>query len=1011
MTNPPRMMSNNHKNQSGMETKFCRLCFESGAQKRPCCNAFYCDHCYIKNEKCPNCNVQTKQEKLTGATYQLKIFSEHEECRVCLDPGLLRRCCGNYYCDNCFYKSPTCRSCGTIVASIKEEKRKRNNLFTLDRAYASSVCLGWLLTVFLVICILCFFAIIGAAEIQAPVGINTYKCYGFFRTCELELCIDMNMSVANNIEALPPLNTYKPCTLNSLAKLHESACIFDQNLYHQSNAELGYDICYNYFERSPGLFIFEDTFENWQNISFQSNLMKSAKWSKIQSAFPNSYCGAKKGKKSLSFRGENPRFAETKDFDLSLGGRVDGWMFMPPLSYDVDNPFCRTGYIGTVNLEYSINKGVNWTTIVAYNPAVYRSDEFFHISVDIPEAGWTNQTRIRFNQPVFSASYDNWALDDIRVLRFLPKDWRDSSSFISNLRKGMDMIQYAQCCADTDWCSRRLTETERNNCSNTFGWYNIKTYLFRLSEIIICVTLLVNLIKFFYISIVNYYLYHQLPFHDECLLLLNANFISHWINKLPIEYRIQFTLLLNQWNNGGPAAASSNKNNGNNYTVNETISQIHQSARLQEEQRNTLNDIEGEGVMLKSKEVIEEERKAYHAKLAKQKKKLAKRMKKKNFKLSTIVIEEDYEYLNQLESNILPVRDDNNNILYSPTRIERGSIGGNDEKEEGDEMSIVNNTRTFMNEEIKYDANQMTIIEDVLLDNKEKLRRQNMSMLRIPFEFDCDDSFRFYFMMITIFIFVLMFLIEFSITTDYTIYQPFDLFGIYTQTFTMNGFILIIFAAFCDFKEIYYIIKTTVPTMNSFLPYITVDLSEDNRSLYIGNHRIPLAQIKEINAFPIEFIHLHLAGICAGVFPYCLFSLLLREAFLDYSAMRFVTPLLGGIMIVRATLGPLFVIKAAYALQYIFAYHFNTREQIGKAMQKKSSLHIALNVSLGMTALGLFFCALTSMENLGFVAVAGIFGGAVYGLFTGTAHELSIKPWICKLLSSSSMIYYNMDCV
>jgi hypothetical protein len=31
-------------------------------------------------------------------------FSEHEECRVCLGPGLKRRCCGNYYCDDCYCK-------------------------------------------------------------------------------------------------------------------------------------------------------------------------------------------------------------------------------------------------------------------------------------------------------------------------------------------------------------------------------------------------------------------------------------------------------------------------------------------------------------------------------------------------------------------------------------------------------------------------------------------------------------------------------------------------------------------------------------------------------------------------------------------------------------------------------------------------------------------------------------------------------------------------------------------
>ena len=53
---------------------------------------------------CPNCKNATKKEKTTGATFVVQAFSEHEECRICLDPGLKRKCCGNYYCDDCYCK-------------------------------------------------------------------------------------------------------------------------------------------------------------------------------------------------------------------------------------------------------------------------------------------------------------------------------------------------------------------------------------------------------------------------------------------------------------------------------------------------------------------------------------------------------------------------------------------------------------------------------------------------------------------------------------------------------------------------------------------------------------------------------------------------------------------------------------------------------------------------------------------------------------------------------------------
>lgn len=160
--------------------KVCMMCFEPGALKRQCCNALYCDHCYVKNQKCPNCGVQTKQEKLTGATYQLKIFSEHEECRVCLDPGLKRRCCGNYYCDDCFYKSPTCRSCGTPVSKARETS---TNYFEFNDTMLVSVLIGWSVTVFVALISITFLAVVIFAETSAPVGISDYTCYGFFRDC------------------------------------------------------------------------------------------------------------------------------------------------------------------------------------------------------------------------------------------------------------------------------------------------------------------------------------------------------------------------------------------------------------------------------------------------------------------------------------------------------------------------------------------------------------------------------------------------------------------------------------------------------------------------------------------------------------------------------------------------------------------------------------------------------------------------------------------------------------
>ena len=166
----------------------CLLCVEPGATKRKCCNGMYCNHCYTKNQKCPNCQTATRQEKLTGATYQLKIFSEHEECRICLEPGLVRKCCNNYYCDDCYYKSPSCRSCGSQIGHVGADHKPT----FFDKAFMTTNLIGWAITIFVALSVAIFFAIVVAAEVQTPVGLSDYKCYGFFRECgvtgEKSLC-------------------------------------------------------------------------------------------------------------------------------------------------------------------------------------------------------------------------------------------------------------------------------------------------------------------------------------------------------------------------------------------------------------------------------------------------------------------------------------------------------------------------------------------------------------------------------------------------------------------------------------------------------------------------------------------------------------------------------------------------------------------------------------------------------------------------------------------------------
>ena len=199
----------------------CVICLEPGGIKRKCCAEICCDHCYTKDKACPTCQAPTRQEKMTGATYMLQTHSEHEECRKCLDPGLKRMCCGNYFCDDCYYSFPSCPSCDTPVG--------RRGLMTLlgGRASILSVIIGWMALAFFILAVLGLMAFISASEAQTPITVSKYQCNGIFRSCDTPYCLATTENVVNGSEPFPSLYGLKYCTLDTEVKMQAWGCSFD----------------------------------------------------------------------------------------------------------------------------------------------------------------------------------------------------------------------------------------------------------------------------------------------------------------------------------------------------------------------------------------------------------------------------------------------------------------------------------------------------------------------------------------------------------------------------------------------------------------------------------------------------------------------------------------------------------------------------------------------------------------------------------------------------------------
>jgi hypothetical protein len=171
----------------------------------------------------PNCGVSTRREEKSGATFTVVTFSEHEECRVCLEPGLKRRCCGHYYCDDCYYSVDKCRSCQTKVGV--------RGIGYSNRAEWVAVLLGWMSSFLFVLVMCAFAATLGASESLTPQGISDYSCDGFFRKCSVSVCVDLKEDVANGTSSLPPIHTWQPCELSSTVKMISYGCIFDTTLF------------------------------------------------------------------------------------------------------------------------------------------------------------------------------------------------------------------------------------------------------------------------------------------------------------------------------------------------------------------------------------------------------------------------------------------------------------------------------------------------------------------------------------------------------------------------------------------------------------------------------------------------------------------------------------------------------------------------------------------------------------------------------------------------------------
>jgi hypothetical protein len=166
--------------------------------------------------------VATRVEKMTGATYMLQVLSDHEECRICLDPGTKRRCCGSYYCDDCYFALSRCRSCGQPV---ERNFRALGGSNGWGRTYIVTIILGWVVTLVVALLVFVVALVVALNELSSPAGISDYTCPGFFPTCGLSVCVGSSFNASVGLAPLANLADWRYCGLDTEFKIEARACV------------------------------------------------------------------------------------------------------------------------------------------------------------------------------------------------------------------------------------------------------------------------------------------------------------------------------------------------------------------------------------------------------------------------------------------------------------------------------------------------------------------------------------------------------------------------------------------------------------------------------------------------------------------------------------------------------------------------------------------------------------------------------------------------------------------
>ena len=444
-----------------------------------------------------------------------------EECRRCLEDGIFRRCCDNWYCNDCYYRIGECPSCGASTATKKKQKKEG----TGSGKKEASLCQllgtnGFKLTFWIMAFGWPFVWFIN--KIIANRTLHGFQCEGLFPQCKYEMCVSLHEEMKNSSmpyfknDNMPECGSQTQCR-----RMCSKACVFDDRMFSLSHGKMGIDLCTSYL--NDYVVIINDDFESLNevtvnntvaipnsmerdiNAQYQQNdeylssnwnvnapgnpsIRESAFWSNVVNGNPDRMCGRVHGVKSLVFTGQLERYAETVDLNIEYGANISfGFKFGGYINTEQQptHPECREAIRTPLFVRWSNNQGLTWNNfkfqtttgggawLTSFDES-YITEFMNNVTIEIDEkhAASTRSTRFRWEQQGFQTFRDFWAIDNVTVIAHtLPRQWDDSEAWNSAFDIVNQEIKGAQCCYGSSQCPTWHSEAlDPEVCSEYSRW-------------------------------------------------------------------------------------------------------------------------------------------------------------------------------------------------------------------------------------------------------------------------------------------------------------------------------------------------------------------------------------------------------------------------------------------------------------------------------------------------------------------------------------------------------------